>query len=217
MTRPFGRVAALATAAEPPAAADDPTCCLVGKRRRGPELEQAIYDATLSELGQHGLESLTMEGVASAARTGKAVLYRRWATKEDLVLDAVGCTMPSPDDVGASTGSLRDDLLRSLGRMAEFVSSPHGRVTRSLLATAEPDHPLLEMTRTRLIEPRLEHTRSLIAAAVERGEARPGTATIRLAQVGPALVLQRFMLWGSVDQAEVRSIVDDVLLPLLSA
>jgi AcrR family transcriptional regulator len=215
VTRPFRRRATEAAEPQVPAVSDDP-CFFVGRRRRGPELERAIYDATLAELGQHGLESLTMEGVASAAHTGKAVLYRRWSTKEDLVLDAVGCTMPSADDVGASTGSLRDDLLRFLGQMAEFVSSPHGRITRSLLSTAEPDHPLLEMTRTQVIEPRLEHARLLIAAAVERGEARPGTATTGLAQVGPAMILQRFMLWGHVDQADVESIVDDVLLPLLS-
>jgi AcrR family transcriptional regulator len=221
---PFGRTSArpgepapgdaLASVAEQ----EDASCCFVGRRRRGQELERAIFDATLSELAEHGLEALTMEGVATAARTGKASLYRRWATKEELVLEAVGCSMPFPDDAdGGSCGSLREDLLRALGRMAEFVSSGHGRVTRSLMATAEPDHPLLEMTRTRLIEPRLQRLRSYITAAIERGEARPGTATLALAQVGPAMVMQRFMLWGSVEQPDVLSIVDDVLLPLLRA
>jgi AcrR family transcriptional regulator len=217
---PFGRISTRATSsagldAAVPAAAEDDSCCFVGRRRRGPELERAIYDATLGELAEHGLEALTMEGIAAAARTGKASLYRRWATKEDLVLDAVGCTMPSTEDLEGSTGSLRGDLLRGLGRMAEFISSPHGRVARSLLATAEPDHPLLEMTRTRLIEPRQARMRSLIELGVERGEARPGCATLTLAQVGPAMVMQRFMLWGRVEPSDVESIVDDVLLPLL--
>jgi AcrR family transcriptional regulator len=218
---PFGRISARpvepASVDAPAEVAEqeDAACFFVGRRRRGQELERAIFDATLSELAEHGLEALTMEGVATAARTGKASLYRRWATKEDLVLEAVGCSMPSPDDFEGSTGSLRTDLLRALGRMAEFVSSPHGRVTRSLMSTAEPDHPLLEMTRTRLIEPRLQRLRSFIEDGIERGEARPGTATMALAQVGPALVLQRFMLWGRVEQSDVLSIVDDVLLPLL--
>lgn len=220
---PFGRTStrpvdpAPFEVAEAPGPREDDSCFFVGRRRRGPALERAIFDATLAELARHGLESLTMEGVAAAAHTGKASLYRRWATKEDLVLDAVGCTMPSPDDFGGSCGSLREDLLRALGRMAEFVSSAHGRVTRSLMAIAEPDNPLLEMTRTRVIEPRLQRLRAYIAEAIERGEARPGTATVAVAQVGPAMVMQRFMLWGRVEPADVLSIVDDVLLPLLRA
>ena len=47
-------------------------------RRRGKELEDALYDATLAELAAVGYGGLTMEGIAARARTGKAALYRRW-------------------------------------------------------------------------------------------------------------------------------------------
>ena len=41
-------------------------------RRRGKELEDALYDATLAELAAVGYGGLTMEGIAARARTGKA-------------------------------------------------------------------------------------------------------------------------------------------------
>jgi AcrR family transcriptional regulator len=158
-----------------------------------------------------------MEGVAAAARTGKASLYRRWSSKEDLVLDAVGCRMHSAEELESSTGSLRGDLLGLLTAMSEFVSGSNGGVVRSLLGTAETTHPLLEMTRSRLIEPRLERVRRFIEHGVERGEASPGAATRTLAQVGPAVVLHRFLLYGRVTADDVREIVDEVVLPLLKA
>jgi AcrR family transcriptional regulator len=54
-------------------------------RRRGQTLEHAIFDAVLDQLQTVGYVGLTMEGVAAAAHTGKAALYRRWPRKEDLV------------------------------------------------------------------------------------------------------------------------------------
>src|ERR1700712_4530831 len=190
----------------------DPCAFSAGRRRRGQALERAIHAAALAELAEHGLGALTMEGVAATARTGKASLYRRWSSKEDLVLDAVGCTMPSAEELEHSSGSLRLDLTRMLTAMAEFLSGPNGGVVRSLLGTAEPDHPLLQMTRSRLIEPRLQRLRRLIEHGVERGEARPGAATKTLAQVGPAVVMHRFLLYGRVTAQDVKEIVDDVVL-----
>ncbi|MFD0530101.1 TetR/AcrR family transcriptional regulator [Kitasatospora arboriphila] len=65
-------------------------------RRRGRALEAAIFEATLELLVSGGFARLTMEGVAGAAQTGKAALYRRWASKADLVVHALGATLPPP-------------------------------------------------------------------------------------------------------------------------
>src|SRR5579863_5809356 len=80
-------------------------------RRRGEELEAAILEAAWDELVDVGFAKLTMESVAARAKTGVAVLYRRWPRKDDLVLDAIqhyGATHPVaiPD-----TGSLREDMI----------------------------------------------------------------------------------------------------------
>src|SRR3954452_8340436 len=193
----------------------DASACAAGRRRRGPALLNAIYSAALSQLAEHGLGALTMEGVAAAARTGKASLYRRWSCKEDLVLDALGCTMPNEPDIEHSSGRLRDDLLFGFGQMARFISGPGGAIVRNLVSSAEPGQPLMEMARSRLIEPRLERLCRLMEGAVQRGEARSGSVTAAVAQVGPAVVLHRFLLYGQVTDEDVRDIVDEIVLPLL--
>lgn len=78
-------------------------------RRRGPELERAILDAVLEQLGTTGWNALTMEGVASGAQTGKAALYRRWPSKADLVAEALRTRLPPLGRI-ADLGSVRADL-----------------------------------------------------------------------------------------------------------
>src|ERR1700747_1141832 len=87
------------------------------QRRRGEELEAALLDAAWDELVEAGFAKLAMESVAARAKTGVAVLYRRWPNKDDLVLAAIrhyGETRPVeiPD-----TGTLRGDMLALLGRI----------------------------------------------------------------------------------------------------
>src|SRR5208282_5775559 len=85
------------------------------QRRRGEELEAALLEAAWEELAEAGFARLTMESVAARAKTGVAVLYRRWPNKDDLALAAIrhyGTTHPVdiPD-----TGSLRGDMIAMLG------------------------------------------------------------------------------------------------------
>src|ERR1700730_8016991 len=63
-------------------------------RRRGEVLERALYEATLAEMAEVGYGRLTMEGIAARAHTGKAALYRRWASKHDLVHAALVFAVP---------------------------------------------------------------------------------------------------------------------------
>src|SRR5438132_5643442 len=79
-------------------------------RRRGAVLERAILDAALEQLSTVGWNGLTMEGVAAGAQTGKAAVYRRWPSKEDLVADALQSGLPRIEEA-PDLGSVREDLL----------------------------------------------------------------------------------------------------------
>ena len=73
-------------------------------------LERAILEAALEQLSTVGWNGLTMEGVAAGAQTGKAAVYRRWPSKEDLVADALQAGLPRLEQA-PDTGSVREDLL----------------------------------------------------------------------------------------------------------
>jgi AcrR family transcriptional regulator len=98
----------------------------VKRRRRGAELEHALLTAAWDELAEVGFARLTMESVADRARTGIAVLYRRWSNKSDLVLAAIRHYSQTHPLVAPDLGNLRDDMVALLtsfnsGR-TEFVA-----------------------------------------------------------------------------------------------
>jgi AcrR family transcriptional regulator len=58
-------------------------------RRRGSKLESALLQAAWDELTEVGYAALTMEGVAVRANTSRAVPYRRWPNRPELVVAAL--------------------------------------------------------------------------------------------------------------------------------
>ena len=73
--------------------------------------------ATLELAGEVGVSKMSMDDVAERAKVSKATIYRRWSSKEQLVLDALRSAMSPLDDV--DTGSLRGDLELYLSELAQ--------------------------------------------------------------------------------------------------
>jgi AcrR family transcriptional regulator len=195
--------------AVPPAYPCPPT------RRRGETLERAIFDAVFDQLQAVGYVGLTMEGVAARAHTGKAALYRRWPRKEDLVVDALEHALPSPSNL-PDHGDMRDDLLDLLRRMTAMLNSPAGCALQCLMSETERDESFARLLHERVKEPRKRMFLDLLARGAARGQVRPTAATPLVAEVGPALVMQRFLADGApVPDDYVVSVVDDVVMPLL--
>jgi AcrR family transcriptional regulator len=184
-------------------------------RRRGETLQRAIFDAVLVQLQEVGYVGLTMEGVAACAHTGKAALYRRWPRKEDLVVDAIEHALPSPADL-PDHGDVRDDLLDLLRRLAAMLNSPAGCALQCLMSETERDESFARLLHERVKEPRKRMFLDLLARGAARGQVRPTAVGQLVAEVGPALVMQRFLAEGApVPDAYVVSVVDDVVVPLL--
>ncbi|MEZ0108657.1 AcrR family transcriptional regulator [Catenulispora sp. EB89] len=186
------------------------------QRRRGEELEAAILDAAWQELVDAGFARLTMESIAARAKTGVAVLYRRWPNKDDLVLAAIrhyGTTHPVevPD-----TGSLRDDMIAfltgvSVSRVG-FVAIV-GATFAGLMASAGMTPADI---RERLTSDNSRWSQQILARAEERGE-------IDLAAVPPAVLAMPFdlmrhemlMTYKPIPVERVVEIVDDLFMPLV--
>ena len=99
-------------------------------RRRGEALESALLDAAWDELQQAGYAGLTFEAVAERAGTSRAVLYRRWRNRADLVVAAMRRHRPMLSGEIPDTGSLRDDVLTVLRRMSGRLRQRRYRTAR---------------------------------------------------------------------------------------
>lgn len=165
----------------PPAGAAAPDRPGARDRRRSPgrprseAAEQAILAAVLELLGQgvpYG--ALSLEQVASRAGVGKATLYRRWANKESLVVDAITTLWtecPSPD---LTDGRLtRDHIVEYLHAMAELMRSDRaGLIFASVMATATTNPELVQRYQQVAIEPRREQLRDIVRHGMATGELR---------------------------------------------
>lgn len=175
---------------------------------------QAILAAALEELQTIGYEKLTMEGVATAAGTGKAALYRRWSSKDELVAEALRQTLPAPDNI-QFTGAVRDDLLALLHYLRDAAATTNGAAFQSVKAQAGPalHHYVVQR---QVIDPAKQLIRDVIADGASRGEVRPEAVSEPVASVGPAMLIYYALTHGTdVPDEYLASIVDDVIVPIL--
>jgi AcrR family transcriptional regulator len=197
------------------AARCEPEDALVSTRRRGLDLETAILEATLDILAEGGMGALTMEGVAAAAHTGKASVYRRWPSKEDLLVDAMSHALP-PLATSPDTGSVRDDLLALLRIMLEAINSRSGCALQAFMFDNSVDKALVQLVKQRVMEPRQQMLIDALERGRDRGEVRAEAVDPRTAEVGPALIVHQYLMHGPpVPDAFVVELVDNVLMPLL--
>ncbi len=185
-------------------------------RRRGAALEDAILAAALAELERSGYAALSMDAVADRAHVSKASLYRRWPGKAELVVAAVYRTLPAADEV-RDTGTLRGDLLAVLGDAAAQLAGPAGAGMRGILSDALVDPAAAEDLRARRKGRGAAVMSEVVRRAAARGELAPVAVSPRVLEVGHAMLRHEFLFAGVATEEFVASLVDEVLLPLLSA
>jgi AcrR family transcriptional regulator len=186
-----------------------------GARRRGDALHAAIFEATLDELTAVGYAELKMEHVANRARASKGSLYRRWASRAELVADAVHHTIPScaerPD-----TGSVREDLLGCLRGFATLLNGPSGEAIRGLMADTIRNPDLMEVVRVRFIDPGVGLFLDVLRRGAARGEVRTTALTPRIASLGPDLLREYFLVHRPpIPDKALVEMVDEVIIPLI--
>ncbi|MCX4856383.1 TetR/AcrR family transcriptional regulator [Streptomyces canus] len=186
-------------------------------RRRGAVLERAILDAALEQLSTVGWNGLTMEGVAAGAQTGKAAVYRRWPSKEDLVADALRAGLPRFEEA-PDLGGVREDLLELCRQAREAMFSRPGFALRSVIhecdqAQAERFHAVIF---NGVVEPSVRLLREIITRGIERGEVRPDAENDYVFDAIPAMMMYRSKMRGSEwGDRDVEEMIDQFLLPLL--
>jgi AcrR family transcriptional regulator len=156
-------------------------------RPRSARADQAIIDAALSLFAESGPDGLCIEKVAARAGVGKATIYRRWAGKEDLLLDAMASLKaPLPQPAGQA---VRADLVELIGVLCQDAADPRRAREFALLLGEGAKYPRL-MARyvETVVEPRREVVRSVLRRGITTGELRADT------DVDAAL----FMLIGAV-------------------
>ncbi len=145
-------------------------------RPRSVEADKAILDATLVLLAEVGPTALSVEEVASRAGVGKTTIYRRFATKDDLVVASLASLNESlPTEI--AEGTVRDSLVAMVtGWWAQQADgSTSGQLFHRVLAHAKTNPQMFCAFYDQVIEPRRDRYRDVVRRGIARGELRDDT------------------------------------------
>jgi AcrR family transcriptional regulator len=132
-------------------------------------VRSSVLAAALEELAAAGFAAFSVDGVAARAGVHKTTVYRRWRTRENLLLEAMlergREQVPIPD-----TGSLRSDLL-AYGRaiMASLRTPESEGAVRAVASIADPDSPIAQASRS-FWAARYDLAGEIVDRAIARGE-----------------------------------------------
>lgn len=179
------------------------------------EREAEVLEATLRVLAEVGYHRLTMDAVASAARAGKATLYRRWSSKQALVMEAI-CSQKSDHSL-PDTGNLRDDLVALHCGLGGFGDAQGLSVLGAVLTAMSTDQEFAAAWRRDYVGPKLAASRAVLERARDRGEISAEVDLDLLAPALPGIVLHRVFILGDRATPElVVRVIDQVILPALT-
>lgn len=142
-------------------------------RPRDVRVDRAIAEAVPAVLAEVGYHRLTVDAVAARAGVGKAAIYRRHPTKQDMVFAAVmhdAQFAPPPD-----SGSLRGDLAALAHAIVESLTGPATGTVLGLLADVLADAELAKRFTERYVAAERACIEEVVRRAVARGEL-PGPA-----------------------------------------
>jgi len=183
-------------------------------RKRDHSRDPEILDAALEVLAECGYDGMTVEMVAARAKAGKATLYRRWASKNELVIDAVACMKRADLEHLPDTGTLRGDLVGLIKPRTIEEAEKKLQIMAGLSSMLSKSPELAQAIEQAIIRPRAEANKTLLLRAIERGEISSDCDLETLSLITPAMTAYRVLvLQKPVDRPFLLSIIDGVLLP----
>lgn len=186
-------------------------------RKRDHTRDAVILDATLAVVAEQGYDRMTIDIVAARADMARATVYRRWATKADLVVEAV--SRMSSSDVDAAhlpdTGTLRGDLVAMIRPFDDEQQQVRIQAVVALLLVARVDDRLAGIAAGAGIEPWIGAGRELIYRAVARGEFPPPADLDALAQLIPMMCISRAAQQLPITREFSLALIDGVIIPAL--
>ncbi|WCN83677.1 TetR/AcrR family transcriptional regulator [Micromonospora sp. LH3U1] len=186
-------------------------------RPRSLRADEAIIEATLDLLAEGSTtEALSIEAIAARAGVGKATIYRRWAGKDALLLDALRRlkgVLPQPEG-----HSIRDDLILLVGAIGKNVDPRAAKIMPCLVpeVNRSPDHFQLYQN---IIAPRRQLMREVLRRGIDEGTLRADIdVEVTMALLTGPMLIQRVLQWNpDLDERTLPEQVVDTVLKGLRA
>jgi AcrR family transcriptional regulator len=179
-------------------------------RPRSGDVDQRILAATFQQLVEVGYGALSIEAVAAQAGVAKTTIYRRYATKSDLVVAALRVEVPFvPPSEGLPAREALDAFVHQAIGM--LVDSGAIRILGSFLVEEAREPGLLDVFRSRVLEPRRRIVEGMLRRGIERGEIRADIDPLIVTEMIAGAILGHHAILGLAGtDAWVTALVDHV-------
>jgi AcrR family transcriptional regulator len=194
-------------------------------RPRSSGAERAILLAGARLLNERGVRRMSMQAVAAAARVSKATIYRRWPSKDALILDLVAGAAEDaagdPGDPPSATADARAELLAWVRAGLEAERSPQGAALQHLVRRATEDPILAASLRRRVLERHRDRFMAIVERGVGNGQIRPDLDAATLLDLVSGPLLYRRLIAAPEpadrDPADHADAIVDMLWPGIRA
>ncbi len=184
------------------------------KRRpggRSARIRAAVLEATMNVLQERGYEATSIAEIAKLAGVHETSVYRRWGTRETLMVEAVLARTEEVVQI-PDTGELRSDLILFLQRLRVFFLSPLGAAITQLLASTRND-PQMTTARQAYWKKRFLLVKGIFERAMQRGEIAMSLDPQFLIEVFAGPFYVRLFLTGDPLHPELPEQIVDLVLP----
>jgi AcrR family transcriptional regulator len=186
---------------------------LVGRRRTGgrsARVRQAVLEATAQTVAERGADAVNIGEIARQAGVHDTSIYRRWPTKEHLILDALldysQERLPIPD-----TGTLRADLVAYMALVINYSAAPIAQALIKAMAVTHDD-AAMAARRAQFWQFRFDQTRVMLDRAVTRGELAPDTDPLAALELITGALYFRLLLTREPFDDDIAGHFVDVLI-----
>jgi AcrR family transcriptional regulator len=180
-------------------------------RPRDPHIDSAVLDATLAVLTESGYNHLRLEEVARRAGTTKPAIYRRWPTRQHLVLAALARRLGEVQV--PNTGCTLCDLGEGIGIFLDTFHRLPPDVLGSLLADCAGEPKLRAAFMTTLFDPPRAAVAAMLDQARTRGDLRADLdGELALDLLGSFVHYRALFGHAPTSAAEIEGAVETLLM-----
>jgi AcrR family transcriptional regulator len=177
-------------------------------RPREARVDKAILAATLALIVEQGVETLRIDDVADRAGVGKAAIYRRYRSRDELLVATIAAMVGEiaiPD-----SGSTKADLLALMRDAVQvYGHAPAAQAMPALVAAMNRDPTLARATREGFLATRRNALRQVIERGIERGDLRTDLdIELALDLLGGPLFYRLLVTGAPIDEPLANGVVD---------
>ncbi|MBV4417407.1 TetR/AcrR family transcriptional regulator [Clostridium tyrobutyricum] len=188
-------------------------------RKRGNVLLESIYDATVEVIKKVGYANLTFQQIAKAAKTSRTVIYRRWATKFDLIREikeykkSIVLDGELFDKI-QKTESLREDLLQMITLYQKVYMEVGHEIMSAFLFELSQNNDKIAEIKIIAKEKNIMIMKKLLEFARERGDKIKKVSNETLVLPFDLIRIENVMWKSEIDESRLASLVDEILIPV---